>query len=201
MSLSKTPNDYADCKAQALVQRDRYLKRYPEEAEGLKALGLQLKGGGDIFARANMEGHITTSALVLDPAETSMLLIHHIHHGGWFQPGGHFDGGEPLIDSAIREVLEETGVETVADPSFNYPVIPIDIETHPISARPQKGEGAHFHHDYIYVLTAKRGFETLSPQLEEVHGAKWMKLADLDQLGNPRIIRMRAKLAEFGYGR
>lgn len=45
-----------------------YLARHPGEHDRLRALREQLATDADIFARANMAGHITSSALVLDAA-------------------------------------------------------------------------------------------------------------------------------------
>jgi len=40
-----------------------------------------------------------------------ILLIHRTDNGNWALPGGAMDLGESLTDTAIRETVEETGIE------------------------------------------------------------------------------------------
>src|SRR6188768_1998011 len=54
--------------------------------------------------------HPTGSAAVLDPNARKVLLVHHDKTGLWLFPGGHVEDGEAPWDTAVREVLEETGV-------------------------------------------------------------------------------------------
>ncbi|MBB2488265.1 NUDIX domain-containing protein, partial [Mitsuaria sp. WAJ17] len=97
--------------ADAAAQLARSLARFPGERQRLAALSAQLADDhGDVFSRANMRGHITTSAIVLDASGTQLLLIHHKTLDRWLQPGGHYEAPGSVWDSALREVAEETGV-------------------------------------------------------------------------------------------
>lgn len=180
----------ADLRAHALEELRRYLCACPAERSALQALQDQLLDAHDpVFARSNMRGHITTSAIVFDPRARRVLMIHHQALDRWLQPGGHHEGVDSLACSAAREAREETGVEGLlacAD-------APFDIETHAIRANPAKGEGAHWHHDFIYRFSADSA-QPLRPQWAEVKGARWMSLADFAALPSPRFARMAAKL-------
>ncbi|MCD8328330.1 MAG: NUDIX domain-containing protein [Ruminococcus sp.] len=49
---------------------------------------------------------------------TEILLIRHINSGHWSFPKGHVEGNETEIETAHREVLEETGIDAIIDPTF-----------------------------------------------------------------------------------
>lgn len=49
-----------------------------------------------------------------------VLLVRHMAGGGWAFPKGHTEGGESEAATALREVLEETGVRLVLLPGFRY---------------------------------------------------------------------------------
>jgi 8-oxo-dGTP pyrophosphatase MutT (NUDIX family) len=179
---------------QAQAQLDRYLQTYPCETPALQALAQQLASDpGNVFARHNLRGHITTSALVLNAAADAVLMIHHQVLDRWLQPGGHHEGGDALAVSAAREVAEETGVTALAPWPADTAALPLDIDTHAIPANPAKAEGAHVHHDYIYFF---RALETaaLQPQWAEVKAARWMPLAELAALPEARFARLAAKV-------
>ncbi len=178
----------------ARQQLSAYLQRHPAEAGRLAALQRQFdEDPGDLFSRANMRGHITTSAFVLDPGLQQILLIHHGTLKRWLQPGGHHEAGQSLWESALREVMEETGVAALsAYPNFGS-ALPLDIDSHAIPANPRKGELAHWHHDYAYLTIAPLD-AVLRPQLDEVSGVAWRPLASLDAAGEARWRSLLSKL-------
>lgn len=185
----------SDLRAHALDQLNRYLEVHPQEREELGALMAQLlEDPADVFARANMRGHVTTSGIVYDARADKVLMIHHKVLDRWLQPGGHHEGQDRLEVSAAREIREETGVDCVEpwpDPSGRGR--PFDIETHAIRANPAKGEGDHWHHDFIYLFRAA-STQALAPQWEEVKGVRWMPRADFAALPSARFARMSEKL-------
>jgi 8-oxo-dGTP pyrophosphatase MutT (NUDIX family) len=63
------------------------------------------------------------SCFVID--NNSILLIFHKKFGKYLQPGGHIEGDEEPYQTAIREVLEETGIEIIIDDK-----IPFNIEVY-----------------------------------------------------------------------
>lgn len=182
-------------RAEAADQLARYLARFAGEGERLAALSAQLaEDGCDVFSRANMRGHITTSAIVLDASATQVLLIHHKTLDRWLQPGGHYEAPGSLWDSALREVAEETGLQGLrAHPALQN--LPLDIDSHAIPANLRKQEGAHWHHDYAYLALADALPQALSAQLDEVHAAAWRPLSQLDDLANDRLQLVARKLA------
>lgn len=175
----------------------QYYELFPEEKAGLKRLLDQLQAGDKMNDRRNFTGHITGSAIVLSPDKTQVLLIHHKLFQRWQQPGGHWesdDEADPLVASR-REAQEETGVELAEfrplDP--NWPVLPLDIDSHNVPARPVKAEPAHVHHDWRYAFIAQN--TELKHQEEEVSAAAWFAL---DAPETQVIQRPIAKLRKLG---
>lgn len=170
---------------------EEYLRKYPDETTALNPLRQQLAEEPDtILLRWNMRGHITTSMFVLNHERTHALLIHHKHHGIWLQPGGHYESEtltDSLASSALREVEEETGVTAKL-----LTGCPLDVDTHSISARPEKNEGAHFHHDFVFLGIAPID-ASLVHQEEEVHGVRWVPFEELMEFDGRRMKRMTAK--------
>ena len=181
----------------ALDQLRGYLEVFPDEAARFQLLSRQLDSDEHVFARSNMTGHVTSSAAVLNPLGTKILLIDHAVLKRWLVPGGHYEGGT-LLESAVREVEEETGVaHTVLHPWLATNGIPIDIDSHDIPANPAKGEGAHVHHDFMYLLEASEDSE-LTAQVTEVHAARWTPVRELMDSGDRRVRLVHAKLMQLG---
>ncbi len=192
--LFETLANPAELRAHALAELQKYSAHFPAESAGLKAIAELLADTfADPFSRANMQGHITTSGLVYDAAVEKVLLIHHRTLNRWLQPGGHHEGLDRLDVSAAREVEEETGVNVRLPQasSLNAPLI--DIDSHATPANPAKGEGAHVHHDFLYLFRGDAA-APLNPQWEEVCGVRWVAREDLLSLPSARFGRLASKL-------
>lgn len=177
------------------LQVARYLQEFPAEAPGLAHLQRQLAGSADCLVRSNMQGHVVTSAVVVKPETLDILVIHHRHLNAWLPPGGHYEAPGVLWDSAAREVGEETGVAQLALHDWcAQRGLPLDIDTHVIPASSAKGEAEHLHHDFRFLSWAPANCE-LTPQLEEVHGARWASFAEFVGTQDPRLMRLAVKLA------
>lgn len=169
---------------------DRHALAFEAASERHAVLRRQLGDGDDIHSRSTFPGHVTTSAFILDGAGERVLLIHHRSLSRWLQPGGHYEVPETLEASALREAYEETGVEGLSlDPWHRASGLPIDIDSHVIPARPQKGEPEHWHHDIRFVVRTKE--ECVRPDLSEVHGAEWRAVTELEGIAPEALRNMR----------
>ena len=87
------------------------LKSYEDQAELRQAYLDHLAAHPDGMWKACGDGHITASALVIDPSRGRVLLTLHTKLRMWLQMGGHCEPGDStLADSALREATEESGI-------------------------------------------------------------------------------------------
>ncbi|WP_337041242.1 NUDIX hydrolase [Emticicia sp. 17c] len=138
------------------------------------------------FDRELLIGHVTGSAWILDNSGQYVLLTHHRKLDKWFQPGGHCDGDSDVLNVALKEALEETGlerIEVVSDTIF-------DVDVHPIPER--KGVPAHLHYDIRFLLKADKN---LPLQItDESNDLAWVALSEVEKLNNSdSIMRMVRK--------
>ncbi|MEV0525679.1 NUDIX hydrolase [Streptomyces sp. NPDC050439] len=79
--------------------------------------------------KACTDGHVTASALVIDPERGRVLLTLHKKLRMWLQMGGHCEPGDPtLAAAALREATEESGVPGLT----LLPGGPVRLDRHPI---------------------------------------------------------------------
>jgi 8-oxo-dGTP pyrophosphatase MutT (NUDIX family) len=110
-----------------------------------------VSGNTDFASRNCAAGHVTASGWVLDASGTHALLIHHAKLDRWLQPGGHVeDNDASLAAAALREVMEETGLQRLSLASRT----PYDIDVHAIPAR--GSDPAHMHYDCRFLFHAER---------------------------------------------
>lgn len=95
-------------------------------------------------------GHFTGSAWVVNPARSKILLIHHPKLNMWMQPGGHADGNANLLETALRELEEESGYTCAK--VVDGTIFDLDIHTYP--ARQKNGvlEPEHLHFDLRFLI-------------------------------------------------
>jgi 8-oxo-dGTP pyrophosphatase MutT (NUDIX family) len=137
-----------------------------------------------IADRTTRPGHLTGSALVVDPRNRRLLLLHHRKLQMWLQPGGHADGDTNLASVALREATEESGIE-----GLTVLLEPIDVDIHRV-APPR--EDPHLHLDVRFLVLAPAG--AVAAINHESTGSKWVEFSELAHLGvDPGLVRMGAR--------
>lgn len=87
------------------------LKDYEDQAELRQAYLDHLEAHPDGMWKACAEGHITASALVIDPEQERVLLTLHKKIRMWLQMGGHCEPADDTVTAAaLREATEESGI-------------------------------------------------------------------------------------------
>lgn len=112
---------------------------------------------------------------------TELLLIKNQNGGHWSFPKGHVEAGETEEETALREIMEETGIEVILDTSFR----------HVITYTPKKETTK----DVIYFL-AKAVTYDYTPQEAEIAQIKWVEInhaASILSYDNDRQLVAQAK--------
>ncbi len=143
------------------------------------------------FDRSLLTGHVTGSALVLDLDRTHTLLTHHGKLDKWLQLGGHADGEANVLEVALREVREESGLQALEAISEDI----FDVDIHMIPARGFEPE--HFHYDIRYLVGADRRHPLTITN--ESKALQWVPLRGVARLTREEsMLRMiRKALAQF----
>lgn len=134
-----------------------YIKQYPH----------------NILYRNNEIAHITSSGFIMNPPLDKVLLVHHNIRNAWAWTGGHADGDANLLQVAVREAKEETGVNEVVP--LTKKIVSVDIL--PVFGHWRKGKyvNTHLHLSIAYILIASEK-ETLTINENENSGVSWFSV-------------------------
>jgi len=152
---------------------ERY-QPFNEQEEKDKVLILKaLREEKDIFTRANTLAHMTASAWVVNPKHDKTLMVYHNIYHSWSWLGGHADGDENLLEVAIREVKEESGVvdvKPISEDIFSLEVLTVDGHI-------KKGQyvSSHLHLNATYLLEVDDK-DPLFVKPDENSGVRWFSL-------------------------
>lgn len=155
------------------------LKSY-EHQEELRQLYLDhLAAHPDGMWKACEAGHVTASALVVEPEHGRVLLTLHKKLGMWLQMGGHCEPGDAtLADAAMREATEESGIRGLT----LLPGGPVRLDRHAIPAP------CHWHLDVQYAAMAPAGaVEEIS---EESLDLRWFAYDEVADVADESVVRL-----------
>jgi len=153
-----------------------------------------IKTMDNVLTRENRIAHFTASAWVLNKDKSKVLMIYHNIYNSWSWTGGHADGEENLLEVAIREVQEETGVSKVIP--ITKEIFSIEIVT--VDGHIKRGEyvSSHLHVNVTFLLEADDE-EKLLVKEDENSGVKWFLLEDAVKASSEPWMRViYAKLNE-----
>lgn len=146
----------------------------------------------DVLTRNNEIAHITSSGFVVNKARDRVLMVHHNIYNSWSWTGGHADGEENLLEVAMREVNEETGVNSISPVSPE--VFSLDILTVLGHVKRGKYVSPHLHLSLAYLLEVDEN-EQLVVKEDENSGVKWVPIDEVNAYSNePHMQKVYEKL-------
>ncbi|MGW6737735.1 NUDIX hydrolase [Streptomyces sp. NPDC055013] len=162
------------------------LKGYEDQPDLRQTYLEHLEAHPDGMWKACVEGHITASALVIDPSRGRVLLTLHKKLRMWLQMGGHCEpADDTLAAAALREANEESGIAGLT----LLPGGPVRLDRHTTPCA--------WHLDVQYAALAPTGaMEAIS---DESLDLRWFAYDEVADVADESVVRLleatRARLA------
>ncbi|WP_406197501.1 NUDIX hydrolase [Streptomyces sp. NBC_01017] len=162
------------------------LKGYEDQPELRQTYLEHLEAHPDGMWKACGDGHITASALVIDPSHGRVLLTLHKKLRMWLQMGGHCESADgTLAAAALREATEESGIAGLT----LLPGGPVRLDRHHTPCT--------WHLDVQYAALAPAGaVEAIS---DESLDLRWFAYDEVAEVADDSVVRLleatRARLA------
>ena len=145
-----------DLHARARAELTRWRTAEPEQEALRQAYLGHLDRHADGVWRSCRAGHVTSSALIVDPQAGQVLLTLHPGVGRWLQTGGHCEPADiDLAAAAKREAREESGIPDVALQSD-----PLRLDRHQVACRGDDGERTLLDHLDVQWLALSEAHRT-----------------------------------------
>ena len=127
-------------------------------------------------------------------------MVYHNIYNSWSWTGGHADGDNDLLAVAVREGMEETGVEHLRPVSEDI----FSIETIVVDGHEKRGSyvASHLHMNVSYLLEADEE-ESLHMKPDENSGVKWIPITQLHEMvSEPWMLqriydKLNAKMSQY----
>ncbi len=153
------------------------LKGYEGQDELRQVYLDHLAAHADGLWKACGDGHITASALVIDPSRERVLLTLHKKLRMWLQMGGHCEPvDETLARAALREGTEESGIAGLT----LLPGGPVRLDRHHTPCA--------WHLDVQYAALAPAGaVEAIS---DESLDLRWFRYTEVADVADDSVVRL-----------
>lgn len=141
----------------------------------------------DALERSCLAGHLTASALVVEPGSGRALLTLHRKLGRWLQLGGHCEPADlSLAGAALREATEESGID-----GLELRPSPVRLDRHLVPCAGPGSSVAHLDVQYLAVAPSGARFEVSDESLD----LRWFPLDDLPEGTDASVGALAAAVA------
>jgi len=159
-------------------QIEKYIPYNEQEAKDRDVMLKYINTFDDVLTRNNEFAHFTASSWAINKERTKVLMVYHNIYKSWTWSGGHADGESDLLNVAIRELKEETGVKNVK-PIFED-IFSLEIACVDGHIKRGKYVASHVHLNITYLLEVDEN-EVLKIKEDENSGVKWVRLEDVEK--------------------
>ncbi len=131
-----------------------------------------------ILTRDVSFAHFTSSSMIFNQDKTKILMVFHRIYKSWSWTGGHADGNPQLLEVAIKEAKEETGIKEVVPLSKKF----ASLEVLPVWGHMKKDTyvSSHLHLNVSYLFMANEQ-EELQICEDENTGVLWIPIDKIEQ--------------------
>ena len=140
----------------------------------------------DVLTRENKLCHFTASNWIVNKERTKILMIYHNIYESWAWTGGHADGDSNLLNVALKEAREETGLKNLkvlSDGIFSLQILTVDSHM-----KRGKFVSSHLHLDCCFLLEADEN-ESLKINEHENSGVKWIDIDKVIEISNEKNMK------------
>lgn len=188
---------------EGLIQELKAYVPFNEQEEKDKELILKLLQQEErLLFRDSTGAHMSASAWVVNQSYNRVLLAYHNLYDSWAWTGGHADGEADMLSVALREVREETGIETVVPVRREI----FSIESLTVDGHEKRGSyvSSHLHLNVTYLLKAD-DHQPIRKKADENSAVGWFDLEEcLKAVNEPWMLeriykKLLDKMKAWGY--
>lgn len=180
-------------------QLTKYIPYNEQETEDKQTMITAIENLDNVFSRECKICHFTASSWIVNKEKTKVVMIHHNIYNSWAWTGGHADGDTNLLNVALKEANEETGIKNL---KVLYDGI-FSLEVGNVNHHIKNGKfiSDHLHLNYTYLLEADEN-EILKIKEDENSNVCWFTLdkaveASTENNIKPIYIKLNKKLREM----
>lgn len=173
-----------------------YVPKTQQELTDRETIFTYIKAFPDtILGRENIFAHMTGASMIFNATADKVLMIYHNIYRSWSWTGGHADGEKDMLQVALREAREETGIQGL---KVLGGLASVDVL--PVWGHVKRGKyvSSHQHLNFSYLFVADES-ETLHIKEDENSAVGWIPIHRIrDMVSEPDMIPIYEKLIERG---
>ena len=160
-------------------QIKNYIPQNMQEESDKKVILTYLNTFNNCFDRENSLGHFTASCWIINKEKTKVLMAYHNIYKSFAWLGGHADGNENLLEVALLEAKEESGIKNIKIIDNNI----FSLDVIEVTGHTKKGKyiTPHVHLNITYFFEGDEN-DILYIKDDENSDVKWINITDIDKL-------------------